>query len=217
MEALQTLPGLAASDIVVVTGARKARQEELGDFKLYRIEDPVTVASKAQKQVAFLSKDAVQLAVVYVSDIRDGDDEDPVLTLRAKNNLASGLGVPLPAGQVAVFEQAGGRPMLVGESSTDDKAVGEDIEFKLDDTVAVTSNIDDVEEKGRTARYRLTVTNANPWPIAYEAKLRGDRGAKISADGVKLGKRDGVMIWTATVPANGTATLDYRIKNPTDD
>lgn len=215
-EALQRAPGLAGEDIIV-TGARKARQEELGDFKLYRIEDPVTVAAKAQKQVAFLAKDAVQLAVIYVSEIDGDTDQDPVLTLRAKNSVANGLGVPLPAGQVAVFEQAGGRPMLVGESSTDDKAVGEDIEFKLEDTVGVSTGIDDVEEKGRTARYRLTVTNANPWPIAYEAKLRGDSGAKISADGVKLGKRDGVMIWTTTVPANGTAALDYRIKSPKDD
>ncbi|GAA0338404.1 DUF4139 domain-containing protein [Sphingomonas oligophenolica] len=216
MSAPAPIAGLAANDIVV-TSARRAKQEELGDFKLYRIEDPVTVASKAQKQVAFLSKDAVQLAVVYVSDIYEDGDGDPVLTLRAKNTIASGLGVPLPAGRAAVFEQAGDRPMLVGDSSTDDKAVGEDVEFKLKDTVGVDTDIEDLEEKGRTARYRLTVTNANPWPIAYEAKLRGDRGAKISADGVKLGKRDGVTIWTATVPANGTATLDYRIRNPKDD
>ncbi|MEO9132110.1 MAG: hypothetical protein ABI240_12985 [Sphingomonas sp.] len=209
--------GLMESMDIVVTGARKATQEELGDLKLYRIEDLVTVASKAQKQVAFLSKDSVPMVAVYVSDIAGTRSADPVLTLRVRNLVANGLGAPLPAGKVAVFEQAAGRAMLVGESSVDDKAIGEEVEFKLDDTVGVDADLNQVENKGRTTRYTLTVTNANPWPIAYEAKLRSEPGAKISAAGVKLGKRDGTMIWALPVPANGTATLRYAIRNPKED
>ena len=50
----------AAMDIVVTgSRARQATQEELGDLKLYRIQDRVTVASKAQKQVAMLTRAAV--------------------------------------------------------------------------------------------------------------------------------------------------------------
>ncbi|QNA86220.1 hypothetical protein G4G27_21220 [Sphingomonas sp. So64.6b] len=197
---------------IVVTGAVRTVQEELGDFKLYRIADPVTIASRAQKQVAFLSKQAVPLAAIYVSDIWEDNGGNPVLTLRAKNRAAEGLGVPLPAGQVAVFENAGSRPILIGESSTDDKAAGEDVEFKLDETVGVAADIDTIKENDRTATYALSVTNANPWPVAYEAKIGAPGGARVDGVGAKLGKRDGKTIWTKTIPANGAARLTYRIK-----
>ena len=199
----------AATDIVV-TGARKVAQEELGDFKLYRIADPVTVASKAQKQVGLLSKESVPVAIVYASDVYEKDVDDPIMVIRAKNRREAGLGLPLPAGQAAVFEATGGRPILVGESSTDDKAVGEDIEFKLGTSPSVSVDADEVIRKGRRTGYRLTVTNANPWPIAYEAKFAPVDGRFTAS--AKLGKRDGKALWAVLVPANGTATLDYSIR-----
>ncbi|OQW75944.1 MAG: hypothetical protein BVN32_10580 [Proteobacteria bacterium ST_bin14] len=194
---------------IIVTGTRKVAQEELGDFKLYRIADPVTVASKAQKQVGLLSSESVPVAIAYVSDVYENEVDDPIMTIRAKNRREAGLGLPLPAGQAAVFEATGGRPILVGESSTDDKAVGEDVEFKLGTSPSVSADADEVIRKGRRTGYRLTVTNANSWPIAYEAKFAPVDGRFTAS--AKLGKRDGKALWTVSVPANGTAMLDYTI------
>ncbi len=199
----------AAMDIVV-TGSRKVEQEELGDFKLFRIPDPVTVASKAQKQVGLLSKDSVPVAIVYVSDVDEATVYDPVMTIRAKNRIEAGLGLPLPAGRAAVFEAVGGRPILVGESATDDKAIGENVEFKLGESPSVSADSEELSSKGRLARYRLTVTNANPWPIAYEAKFMPTEARLTAA--AKLGKRNGKALWAVSVPANGAATLDYAIR-----
>ena len=200
----------SAMAVTVVTGARIVAQEELGDFKLYRIADPVTVASKAQKQVGLLSKDSVPVAILYASGVYQGEVDDPIMVIRAKNRREAGLGLPLPAGQAAVFEATGGRPILVGESSTDDKAVGEDVEFKLGTSPSVSADADEVIRKGRRTGYRLTVTNANPWPIAYEAKFAPVDGRFTAS--AKLGKRDGKALWAVSVPANGTATLDYSIR-----
>ena len=199
----------AAMD-VVVTGARKVAQEELGDLKLYRIADPVTVASKAQKQVGLLSKESAPVAIAYVSDVDENDVDGPIMTIRAKNRREAGLGLPLPAGRAAVFEAVEGRPILVGESATDDKAIGEDVEFKLGESPSVTANSDQLSRKGRSARYRLTVTNANPWPIAYEAKFAPTDGRMTAS--ATLGKRDGKALWAVSVPANGMTTLDYTIR-----
>jgi len=199
-----------ASEDIIVSGTRKVAQEELGDFKLYRIADPVTVASRAQKQVGLLSKESVQVAIVYASDVDAYDVDDPIMTIRAKNRREAGLGLPLPAGRAAVFEAVGGRPILVGESATDDKAIGEDIEFKLGQSPSVTADTDEVIRKGRRVGYRLTVTNANPWSIAYEAKFAPTDG-RMSASAT-LGRRDGKALWAVSVPANGTATLDYPIR-----
>ena len=42
-----------------------AQQEELGDLKLYRIPEPVTVAARSQKQVALLQRAGVRVSLVY--------------------------------------------------------------------------------------------------------------------------------------------------------
>ena len=43
----------------------QAQQEELGDLKLYRIPEPVTVAARSQKQVALLRRAGVQVRTLY--------------------------------------------------------------------------------------------------------------------------------------------------------
>ncbi len=199
---------------IVVTGARarKAIQEDLGDLKLYRIPDRTTVASKAQKQVALLEKAAVPLRTIYVSEIFRGNVDDVHPVLRARNRSIDGLGLPLPAGQVAVFRDAGGRQILIGQSSTDDKAIGEDVEFKLDPTPQVDAAIDDAPTDKGIDRYVLTITNANPWPIAYEAEIDGG-DQRFTADR-RLTTKDGRQLWAVTVPANGTATLGYTLRDP---
>lgn len=199
-----------AGDIVVTGASRKAVQEELGDLKLYRVPDPVTVAAKAQKQVAFLGKEGVPVTPLFVSEGSGGWLSDPRLTLRTKNKADARLGVPLPAGQVAVFETADARPILVGEAALGDKAVGEDVELTLDESPAVQSDLTKLGDRGRTTRYRLTVTNANRWPIAYEAKIDpGD--SRVAANGARLFRRDRWTVWAVTIPANGAMTLDYSI------
>jgi len=62
-------------------------------------------------------------------------------------------------------------------------------------------------------RYRLTVTNANPWPVDYEAKIRPSEDDKLQKPSARLGKKDGAPLWSVRVPANGTATLDYTIRD----
>ncbi|MGL4314881.1 MAG: DUF4139 domain-containing protein, partial [Sphingomonas sp.] len=96
---------------VVVTGARTAALEQLGDLKLYRVPDRVTVAAKSEKQVAFLDNRGVKVTPLFVSIISYGSADGPYLTLRTRNTPENHLGAPLPAGQVAVFEQAGARPI----------------------------------------------------------------------------------------------------------
>lgn len=206
----------AAADIVV-TGAL-AKREDLADLKLYRLNGPVTVASRAQKQVGFVSKSRVAVALVYESRVQQGNLAQTQLIVRAQNRAADGLGEPLPAGRAVVFTDGEARPILLGESSTADKAVGEQIEFKLGATPNVHATIIALSAQAgdrRVQRFRLTVTNANAWPIAYEARIDpGADDARIVQANARLGTKDGKPFWTITVPATGTATLDYAIASP---
>ena len=205
---------LMEGDAIMVTASRAksamvVQQEELGDLKLYRVPEPVTVAANAQKQVALLDKERVPVSIVYRADVYGDGDAAVRLTLRAKNRIADGLGLPLPAGKLAlyqrsaVFDGKSGRELLIGEGSVGDKAVGEEVEVDVATVTGVIAR--DVESTGN--RHTLTVTNDNAFPVAFEAKL-GDRDLR--GFSAKARKKDGAWLWAVMVPANGSASLDYR-------
>ena len=63
-------------------------------------------------------------------------------------------------------------------------------------------------DKGRR-EYTLLVTNDHAAPVRFEAEFDGfDSSFRPSS---RLGRRNGQPLWTATIPANGSATLHYRV------
>jgi hypothetical protein len=208
--------GMLAEDanIVVTARRREAVREDLGDLKLYRIPFPVTVAARAQKQVAFLTKSRVKGAMLY--RVRSTEDlTTPQMLFRFKNTKANGLGEALPAGKVALFQQAAGQRMLVGEASITDKTIDEDVDLVFGEASNVTVD-EDTGQNGTDAKKRdwedrvLTVRNANPTPIRFEAEFATNDIADFSRFTAKLEKRPGKTVWVVTVPANGEAVLRYR-------
>jgi hypothetical protein len=206
-------PMMEMADSIVVTasaapmlmrakGAMTVRQEELGDLKLYRVPEPVTVAAKAQKQVALLDKTNVPVKLVWQTRVSGGNAQPVGILMHAKNRVADGLGLPLPAGKVAVYQ--GG--LLIGEGGVDDKAVGEDVEISVARSPSVIATaVQQVE-----GRVTLTVTNANPYPVAFEATLEGN---DLSAFSSKTRRKDGQWLWETVVPANGNMALSYTEKD----
>jgi len=201
----------SASPITVLN----AEQEDLGDLKLYRIPEPVTVAANSQKQVALLVRPAVRADIVYRQrlDPSDVDGPQPVpLFLVSRNRTEEGLGLPLPAGPVALFAQGPDRPILLGESRLEDRAVGDDVEIAFEAAAGVTTRVDLVRRRGRWKDYLLTVSSDRPAPVAFEAEFPG-AGAEFRPE-LRLPRRDGAPYWAATVPANGTASLRYSLRSP---
>lgn len=195
---------------IVVTGSRMAKQEELGDLKLYRIPDATTVAAMSQKQVMMFDKKAVPVEILYRAEIGGGGAGDVRITLRAQNRKEKGLGIPLPAGRVAVFEPLGERRLLVGEASLDDKAVSEEVELDIAEATQVTADVAAGKEGDDWEDQILTVTNANPHPIRFEGAFQRDDAIRWTRLSARLGRRNGRDVWSVEVPANGTATLRYR-------
>jgi hypothetical protein len=199
----------AAMDIVV-TSSKIAQQEDLGDLKLYRIPFPVTVAAQSQKQVAFLSKKAVKGELVYRSRINGEDYDDVQMLFRVQNKKEDGLGEALPAGKIAFFQSATGRRMLVGESQLNDKAVGEEVEFSFASASNVTIDVKDKARGKNWERYALTVSNAHPFPITFEAEFPGDEYQRYDNFSGKTIRKKGKTIWRVTIAANSEQELGYR-------
>jgi hypothetical protein len=200
----------AAMDIVVTSSRKMAEQEDLGDLKLYRIPFPVTVAAQSQKQVAFLSKKAVKGELVYRSRISGEDYDDVQMLFRVQNKKEDGLGEPLPAGKIAFFQSATGRRMLVGESQLNDKAVGEEVEFSFASASNVSLEVEDKASGKNWERYALTVSNANPFPVTFEAEFPGDQYQRYDNFSGKTIRKKGKTIWRVTVAANSKQELGYR-------
>jgi hypothetical protein len=225
---------------IVVTGSRvreellnalpatvmAAEQEELGDLKLYRIPEPVTVAAHAQKQVALLRREKVPFDRVHTASVwASGTDDDPepaALVLRMKNLAARGLGLPLPQGGVAVFEDEAGRPMLVGEASVADTAVGQELEVDVGESpdiqvvrrLAGGADEDDIDWD-KPQRFEIEISNAGARAVEVETSLRLTAAQEILRPSRKLRIKNGRRMWLARVPANGRAILAYTVKrNP---
>jgi hypothetical protein len=241
---------------IVVTGSRiqrrnfesampitaiSAQEEVLGDLKLYRIPEPVTVAANGQKQIALLTKSRVPVERIYGISTDATDEEDEPRTvgvlLRMKNVKARGLGVSLPAGRVAMFESVEGRPMLAGEAPIRDTAVGEDVEFevgesldlsytqkriprrgklrgaKAEEAIEQEDDADDDEDGRRPARrYEIELSNARPTGAIVETVLWTFVGQRLIRPSRKLGRKNGGYFWRAKVPANGRLSLTYLVE-----
>ena len=214
---------LMEADGIMVTAMRRdakemnapvavtAVSEALGDLKLYRIPVPVTVAARSQKQVAFLGKDRVSGQLLYRSKAYGTELEAPQMLFRFRNRKADGIGEPLPAGKVVVYQHGPWGRMLVGEGSTPDKALDEEVEWAFGEPAQVTVEVAAGEQIGKRGRdVTATIRNANPFPVRYEIDFPLASGVTYAGLPGSLTARPGKRVWSAQVPANGTVRLAWR-------
>ncbi|MEP2235166.1 MAG: hypothetical protein ABJM58_03885 [Alteripontixanthobacter sp.] len=230
-------PPMAASadGMIVVTGSRVGRdlmesaapvavvagEEQLGDLKLYRFPEPVTVAAKGQKQVAFLQRDAVEAEYLYFASCApyDGGEDwtGTGMYLVAENDEDNGLGAALPQGNLAIFEPSDAGDQLVFTGGMRDYAVGQEVELELAPSRQVfhqckapqQRELDDIEK--RPVPMSLEISNANPNPVrirvalgmAADWQVRGIRGLK---------NRFGYHIVEREIPANKVTKLRWKVR-----
>lgn len=207
----------AAMEDVVVTGSRIARQEDLGDLKLYRVPMPVDVNANGQKQVALLQRATVPFTLFYAAEIGATDtDETPrplKRVLRMQNETKAGLGLPLPSGGVAIFAPThAGESLLLADSRLRDHAIGETVKLDAGESRqhALTISLAPESTDDRPVR-QLTLSNATDRPVSVEIQIRADDGDQLRAIDAKLARSDGAWLWTTSVPPNGSARLRYTI------
>ncbi|WP_228275198.1 DUF4139 domain-containing protein [Stakelama tenebrarum] len=203
------------SEIVVTGSGTTAVQEELGDLKLYRVPFPTDVAAMAQKQVALLERESVKLDLIYRFDVAYDYDRMPArIVLRGRNRESDGLGLPLPAGPVALFRPYGDTRLLIGEGAIDDTAIDEKVDVDVAEaTQLIAAVVNRSEKKGRFDR-EVTMTNALPGAVAGEAMLGPVayfRLSRFSGPG-RVIERDGKYVWVGELPANAATVIRYRLR-----
>ena len=157
-----------------------------------------------------ISEDEVGFDRLYTARIDDLEEAPQPLgiVLRTQNQKARGLGLPLPAGRVAIFEAGGARPLLLGEDDLADKAIAEEVELALGQSPDVQARRVRLGESETKARWRITLSNARADPVSAEIVIPYELASKPA--GMTRGK--GGWIWKGQIPANGTTEFDYRLR-----
>ena len=212
---------------VVVTGSR-VTASDFGDYKLYSLNEPTTVAANQTKQVVFLSQPAVRYSRAYAYVARpsyEGIEDDAVQPAEVKlvmdNKAAEGLGKALPGGTVTVLEpKPDGGSSLAGQPEIGDTPVG--LSFEL--AVGQSPRLTVAPVQGELTRFKragqeltrsevtLTVRNAGDSPAELIIGM-GLAHLKLLKESRPHIKRNGWTVWTVPVPAEGEATLTYRTED----
>ena len=213
--------------------ARKiAIESQLGDYKLYTLAEPTTVAARQTKQVLFLDQPSVTFDKVYAHTIEDYEGRSaaaPVaadIVLRFDNTLAKGLGRPLPEGQIQLRQPqaiAGGKDLLLGASRvTRDTPVGEPFEIALGRATDVTVRptlvrVVTLPDKSIERRFEVAIVNARSSAVSVEIRHARDgaEGFRVTAETDPHGLKAGDPVWRLTIPAKATHDLGYAVSLPT--
>ena len=216
---------------VVVTGSRVplAQMRELGDYKLYAVPEPTTIAARQSKQVAFLGEARVPFTRVYTFTLDEysimGDNDfqprSPIVTLRLQNKESDGLGKPLPAGVVSVMEPGGGGVVLAGQDQIDDIPVGLPVELELGTAMdifiepRVTNEITiarrDHDEERISVEVKLGNDKPVPITLEYRQPKDGD-GFRIVRESRPHTLKNGDPQWTFRLQPGGRTVLRYSMQ-----
>lgn len=206
---------------VVVTAAKIAKQSDLGDYKLYSLPEPTTIAAHQTKQVRFLDQKAVSFDRVYVYRVRadeiDAADDDlpehPTLTLRLLNTVARGLGKPLPAGVYSVMEAGrSGTPILIGEHRARDAPVGSPLELELGRSIdiVVTPRVLAEHDDEVDIEVELDNRKAEPVVLEYRQALE-DEDLRVVSASRRQAMKAGDALWTLRLGPGERTTLHYTL------
>jgi len=208
----------------------RASQSDLGDYKLYSLDEPTTVAARQTKQVLFLHQDRVKFDKVYVFKLGDwlldgADDAEgrgaTTPTLRLENKPEKGLGRALPAGAVSIRQSQGGAERFLGQPDLRDVPVGEPFELEIGQAADVQASWRIV---GRTrskvngqalqrSTVEATLTNAKTTPVTAEVRMLGSEGSlKVLDETSPHTTKAGDPVWSLTVPAGGEASVTCTVE-----
>lgn len=216
-------------EAIVVTGSKLAEMRELGDYKLYAVPEPTTIAARQSKQVLFLGQSRVPFTRVYtfsadedsLMDDNDFQPRSPIATLRLQNKESDGLGKPLPAGVMSVMEPGPAGAMLAGQDQIDDIPVGLPVELELGKAMDIW--IEPKVQEDRRLRTdghpenRLTVEvrlgNDKPVPITLEYRQPSTgESFRIVSENRSHTLKYGAPQWTLRLRPGERAVLRYSMQ-----
>jgi hypothetical protein len=206
------------------------QQESFSEYHLYSLGRRTSVEDKETKQISLLQGTGVPVEKVFVVNGQNfyyhnqynpgSPQKDPVMVFyKFKNEEKAGLGMPLPAGNLRVYQKdSKGGVLFIGEDHIDHTPKDETV------TVHIGNAFDVVAERKQTDYKRI---DTHVWEMEFEITLRNHKDTPITVEANEPIGGDWEMLsstykFTKTaafaaqfkvpVDKDGTSVLKYRIR-----
>src|SRR5271165_5218857 len=224
----------AAADMaapVPMAKAQNFQQESFSEYHLYSLGRRTSVEDKETKQISLLEGSGVPVEKLFVVNGQNyyyrslqnnpgAPLKDPVMVYyKFKNEEKAGLGMPLPAGNLRVYQKdSKGGVLFVGEDHINHTPKDEFLNVKIGNAFDLVSERKQTDFKalgGRTweIEYEITIRNHKESPVRVEVNepIGGDWEMLSSSYPFE---KTGAFAAQFAVPvkANGESVLKYRVR-----
>jgi hypothetical protein len=220
----------------MVSAARAApaapafQQEAFSEYHLYTLDRRTSIEDKESKQISLLNASAVPvekyLAVegqpyYYRNPQGIGNPvPQPVkVSYRFKNEQKGGLGMPLPAGTVRVYQaDSKGGIQFVGEDRIDHTPKDETLRIYVGNAFDVVAERKEMDYRRLAPNlleeeFQITIRNHKDAPVTVEVREPVGGDWEVLSSSYKWTKLDAFTIgFSVPVEKDGTAKLDYRVR-----
>ena len=234
---LNRLPANARGDVVMMkamtAGAAPApqfQQENFSEYHLYTLGRRTSVEDKETKQISLLQGSGVPVEKLFVVNGQNfyyhnyqnpgSPLKDPVMVYyKFKNEEKAGLGMPLPAGNVRVYQKdSKGGVLFIGEDRIDHTPKDETV------TVHIGNAFDIIAERKQTdfkkiannvyeMEFEITLRNHKDTPITVEVNEPIGGTWEMLSSSYKFTKTAAFAAqFQVPVDKNGTSVLKYRVR-----
>jgi len=191
------------------------------EYHLYTLQRPTTLKDRQTKQISLFDPVTVSAKREYVYDTRGGKSGRDKVDVRVifKNDEKAGLGIPLPAGKVRVYQSDSDQSLeFIGEDQIDHTPKNEEIQLTVGsafDIVAEKKNTDmtRISDRIREESYQINIRNQKDENVTVKV-IEGMWGDwQMMESSFEFTKKDANTIeFNIPVAAGKESILTYRVR-----
>lgn len=204
------------------------QEEAFAEFHLYSMPRRTTLKQNQSKQLALLDAAGVQFKKIYeyrgaahyyYQQIPATKNEHPDAYIEFENRESNGMGMPLPAGVMRLYQEDSENMLqFAGEDRIDHTPKEEKVRLRMGaafDVVAerVQTNFSRVADNVYESSYEITLRNHKESDISVDVVEPMPQDWTILESSIPHVKKDAyTAIFTVAIPKDGEVKLSYRIR-----
>jgi hypothetical protein len=218
----------ARGEALQMAGAPDIAREAIGEYHLYTVDAPVTLAREGTTQLGLFDAPRVPFERTLVLEGMEWryqgrqstpPPEHPEIRLRFRNERSAGLGEPLPAGVIHVYGRDAREALqFLGDGTIPHTPSGEEVRIAIGQAFDVTARRTQtdwrrLDERTEESAWSIELSNGGDRPRAVVIHETFPGEWTILAESRPHERVDArTARWTIEVPAGGSTALTYRVR-----
>lgn len=218
------------ADMAMASAAPMMEEEAFSEYHLYTLERRTTIANNQTKQVSLLRGNNVTVekeyefrgdTFNYSAQAKLQQNIHAAVFLKFKNSEENGLGIPLPAGVMRVYQaDKSGMLQFSGEDRIQHIPKNENVRLTLGRAFDVVADRVQTEQqwfgpKTNETAFTISVRNRKETPITVDLiePMLSDNWEIIEESAAHVKRDAQTIVYTLAVDADSEAILTYRVKS----